>query len=180
MDSNVDQNILRRQLAMDKAQDQADSNDGDEEDEGFGSTPARALARVKSLSKVATAKSKGSDDLQRELFDSQVKKVAVEAAKRATLRLISWGAAATFVGLIVTYLIYSFQEIGHHWLGAKWIPGLSPFERGLWLASTLLLIVIIVGLVALCSVALAISSPVTFLQYLGQELLDKFTGLFKK
>ncbi len=179
MASNVNQNILRRQLAMDKGESQGNTSGGDEEDEGFGSSPARALARVKSMSKVATAQSHGSDDLQRELFDRQVKKVAVEAAKRATLRLVSWGSAATIVGLIVTYLIYGFQEIGHHWLGAQWIPGLSPLERGLWWGSTALLIVAITIFMLLLGIALAIASPVTALSFFGQQLLDLFVGLFK-
>lgn len=180
MGTSVDQNLLRRQLAMDKAESQQNSDDSNEEDDGFGSSPARALSRLKALSRVATAKSRGSDDLQKQWFDSRVRSVAVEAAQKWALNRIKIAFGVTLVGLLVSYLILAFQEIGHHWCGAQWIPGLGLKQRMVFWVGLLLLIILVVGIILMISLAFtALSGPVIFAQYVGKSLADFFGGVFK-
>ena len=181
MADSVDQNLLRRQLAMDKAASQQNPDDSGEEEDGFGSSPARALSRLKALSRAATAKSRGSDDLQKQLFDSQVRSVVVEAARKWALNRIKIAFGVTLVGLIVSYLIIAFQEIGHHWCGAQWIPELDIKQRAVFWIGLLLLIICVVGAILMISLAFtALSGPVVIAQYMGKVLADFFGGIFKK
>ncbi len=61
-------------------------------------------------------------------------KKSQEAVKRlaSRLKIAKIGAALTLVGLIVTYLIMTFQFIGGNWLGNPAIPKLSFLEIILW------------------------------------------------
>jgi hypothetical protein len=76
-----------------------------------------------------------------------VKKAAKKAASKVTVRLISGAAAASIVGLIITYLIMSIQMFAGNLLGAKIVPKLSLIELLIWGMVSLILFAATVAII---------------------------------
>lgn len=108
----------------------------------------------------------------------RLKKEAVKKSKEAVTRLASRlkiakiGAALTLVGLIVTYLIMTFQFIVGNWLANPDIPKLSFLEIIIWVLLTFVIIlaVVLLFIVAIIAIALGLG-PLVALGMFGQELI---------
>jgi len=85
--------------------------------------------------------------LKQEAFE-KVKKQIVRTAKQATLRTINMAFAATLVGLVITWVIMSFQVFVGNLMGAETIK-LESWELGIWALLTILFIFVLVAFITL-------------------------------
>ena len=76
-----------------------------------------------------------------------VKKAAKKAASKVTVRLISGVAAASIVGLIITYLIMTIQVFAGNLMQSKIVPKLSLVELLIWGAVSLVLFAAVVAII---------------------------------
>jgi len=84
------------------------------------------------------------------------KKAAKKAASKVTVRLISGVAAASIVGLIITYLIMTIQFGAGNIMQSKIIPKLSLVEVLIWGAVSVLLFF---GIVAIIFIFYLLTDP---------------------
>lgn len=100
-----------------------------------------------------------AQDVSRRQFD-QVKRKAINQAKqkaeqqatravekfamRGALRVIAIGSAATIIGLVISYAIWTVQIFAGNLMGSKWIPPLELWEIIAWGVVGLVLIILMI------------------------------------
>ncbi|PWB38587.1 MAG: hypothetical protein C3F02_02640 [Parcubacteria group bacterium] len=121
---------------------------------------------------------KGGGQAGKEAVD-RLKKEAVKKSQEAVARLASRlkiakiGSALTLVGIIVTYLIMTFQFIAGNWLAKANVPKLSLGEIIIWgLLSIIILLAILLLFLLFFLVILIAMGPTITLGIFGQQLLD--------
>ncbi|MBU1202856.1 hypothetical protein KKH39_02330 [Patescibacteria group bacterium] len=112
-----------------------------------------------------------------QVAERQFARLAAKTSTKVILRILNGAFAVTVVGIIVTYLIMTFQFIAGNWLGNESVK-LDSWEVIIWGFLTLFLIVLLIGIFILFIILIAIAlEPVAAISALGLQVFETLRGI---
>lgn len=172
--------IMQKAERLSSASQENDEPYMDEEElDDFSDMDEADSARMLASDKREDAK-EAEEKIKKEL-EEKIKKKVTETAAKAGFNSVSTGAAATLIGIIVTWILWTIQFIGGNWLKSKIIPALGTVRLILWGALSFIIIFLLIFVFILAIIGFVILNGwLIAATYFGTEIISfikNFLGL---